>query len=63
MKTSTIHDIDDHGRPVHHHKPRHLAEKMEAWVGRAFMMLGVVLLGGLLYAFMQTGAGVPSWMH
>ncbi len=63
MKQTTVHDIDDHGRPVRHHKPRHLAEKMEAWGGRAFMALGAVLLAGLVYAFMQTGAGAPSWMH
>jgi hypothetical protein len=63
MKQSTVHDIDDHGHAVHHRKPRHMAEKIEAWGGRAFMLLGVALLGGLLYAFMQTGSSAPTWMH
>ena len=45
------------------HKPRHLAEKMEAWVVRGFGVCAAVLLAFLLYSFMQTGTGVPSWMR
>jgi hypothetical protein len=63
MRSSTVHDIDDRGQPNRHDKPGHLAEQMEAWVGRAFVVLGGTLLGCLLYAFMQTGPGAPSWMN
>jgi len=48
---------------VKHHKPRHLAEKMESWVVRGIGLCAVVLLAFLLYSFMQTGTGTPSWMH
>jgi hypothetical protein len=48
---------------VHHRKPRHLAEKMESWMGRGFVVIGGLLLAGLLVAFMQTGNTTPAWMH
>ena len=48
---------------VKRHKPRHLAEKMEAWVVRGFGLAAAVLLAFLLYSFMQTGTGTPSWMQ
>ncbi len=62
MKTSTVHRIAGPGE-AHHHEPKHLAEQMEAWVGRTFMALGAALLAGLLYAVTQTGAGAPTWMQ
>ena len=48
---------------VKRHKPRHLAEKMEAWVVRGIGLGAAVLLAFLLYSFMQTGTDVPSWMR
>jgi hypothetical protein len=48
---------------AHHRKPRHLAEKMEAWVVRGFGLCAAILLAFLLYSFMQTGSGTPSWMR
>jgi hypothetical protein len=36
---------------------------MEAWVVRGFGVCAAVLLAFLLYSFMQTGSGTPSWMR
>jgi hypothetical protein len=36
---------------------------MEAWVVRGFGLAAAVLLAFLLYSFMQTATGVPSWMR
>jgi hypothetical protein len=47
--------------PVHHHKNRHIAEKMESYVVIAMGVVGGILLLVLLYSFMQTGSG-PAWM-
>ncbi len=51
------------GHEVVHHKPRHMAERMEGWVGKGFVVIGALLLAGLIYAFMHTGADVPSYMR
>jgi len=45
-----------------HHKPRHLAEKFESYVGVGMVIVAAVLLVILIYAFSQTGSGTPSWM-
>jgi hypothetical protein len=54
---------DGHDDKVKHRKPRHLAEKMESWVVRGIGLCAAVLLAFLLYSFMQTGTGTPSWMQ
>ncbi|MGH7022391.1 MAG: hypothetical protein ACREEB_02235 [Caulobacteraceae bacterium] len=48
---------------VHHHKPRHIAEKLESYVVIAMGVVGAILLVVLIYYFMQTGTGTPSWMR
>jgi hypothetical protein len=48
---------------VHHRRPKHLAERMESFVGIGIVIAGAVLLAVLLYAFMQTGTGTPPWMR
>lgn len=59
-------DAVQNGEPapeVHHHKPRHIAEKLESYVVIAMGIVGAVLLIVLIYFFMQTGTGTPSWMR
>ena len=52
---------DTHGAAPHH-KPRHMAEKVEGMLGYA-MVIAIVLLGiGLVYGLMTTGSGSPAWM-
>ena len=43
-------------------KPRHLAEKLEGYVGVGIVVLAAVLLVLMLFVFPQTGSGVPSYM-
>ena len=48
---------------VHHHKPRHLAEKFEGMIG-IIMVAAIVLLSvGLIYGLMITGSTDPKWMQ
>ncbi|HWD66422.1 MAG TPA: hypothetical protein VG227_00525 [Caulobacteraceae bacterium] len=59
-------DAVQNGEPtpeVHHHKPKHIAEKLESYVVIAMGIVGAVLLVVLIYFFMQTGTGTPSWMR
>ena len=51
------------GAPVHHPKPKHLAERLEGYVGIAMVVAAVVLLGFLAFGLMHTGSGTPSWMR
>jgi hypothetical protein len=53
----------DHKPEVHHHKQRHIAEKLESYVVAAMAIVGAVLLVVLIYYFMQTGTATPSWMR
>ena len=54
----------DGARPrAQHRKPRHLAEKLERYVGVGIVVLAAVLLVLMLFVFPQTGSGVPSYMH
>lgn len=62
MKQDTLHP-QDHKLAVHHRKPRHIAEKLESYLGVGIAVVGLVLLGFLLVGFMQTGTGAPSWMR
>jgi hypothetical protein len=58
-------DVAPEGGPppeVHHHKPRHIAEKLESYVVVTMAIVGAILLVALIYYFMQTGTGTPSWM-
>jgi hypothetical protein len=48
---------------VHHHKQRHIAEKLESYVVVAMAIFGAILLVAMIYYFMQTGTGTPSWMR
>ena len=41
----------------------HMAELLETWMVRVMGVGAAVLLVFLLYSFMKTGSGVPSWMH
>lgn len=53
----------DAGHEEHHPKNRHLAEKMEGWVGTA-MLAVIVILGVFLVYTMLTGApSEPVWMR
>lgn len=59
------HTLED-GAPaveVHHRKPKHLAEKLESYVGMITVAVGGVLFVLVLYAITQTGNATPSWMH
>ncbi len=62
MKQDVLHD-GDHKQAVSHKKPRHLAEKLESYVGVGIVVVGAVLLAVLLFAFTQTGSATPAWMH
>ncbi len=62
MKKSAVHP-GDVKTEVRHHKPKHLAEKLERFVGMGMGAVAAVLLVGLLFAFMQTGNGTPPWMQ
>ena len=62
MDPDVAHD-GDHKPEVHHHKPRHIAEKLESYVVAAMAIVGAVLLVVLIYYFMQTGTATPSWMR
>jgi hypothetical protein len=53
----------EHTPEVHHHKQRHIAEKLESYVVGAMAIVGAILLVVLIYYFMQTGTGTPSWMR
>ncbi len=54
---------DDAPHPeVHHHKPKHIAEKLESYVGIIMVVVAAVLFVLVLYAITQTGTGTPSWM-
>ena len=47
---------------VHHRKPKHMAEKLESYVGIIMVVVAAVLFVLVLYAITQTGTGTPSWM-
>ena len=59
------HVLQDGAHPaeVHHHKPKHIAEKLESYVGMATVAIGGILFVLVLYAITQTGSGTPSWMQ
>jgi hypothetical protein len=62
MKEDVLHSGDE-THEVRHHRPKHLAEKLESYVGVGVVIAGAVLLALLLYAFMQTGSDTPPWMR
>jgi hypothetical protein len=56
-----MHSDHEHNE-IHHHKPRHLAERFEGWVS-VMMVIAIVLLAiGLVYGIMTTDS-TPSWMR
>jgi hypothetical protein len=62
MKNDVLHG-DDHKVAVHHRKPNHIAEKLEGYLGIAIVVVGVVLLGFLIFGLAQTGTQTPPWMR
>jgi hypothetical protein len=62
MKPEVRHE-GAHEPEVHHHRPRHLAEKFEGYIGVAMVIAVFLLLGVLIYGIVQTGSNEPSWMH
>jgi hypothetical protein len=63
MDQEAIHEENTPAEVPHHHKPKHIAEKLESYVVIAMGVVGAVLLVMLIYYFMQTGTGTPSWMR
>ena len=61
MKQDVLHD-GDRNNVTHHKKPRHIAEKLEGYLGIGIVVVGLVLLAFLMVGFMQTGADTPPWM-
>lgn len=54
---------EPHNGEVHHHKPRHLAEKFEGMVGIVMVAAIVLLAIGLIYGIVTTGDVEPKWMQ
>ena len=48
---------------VRHAKPKHLAERLERYIGVAMTVAAVLMLAVLAVAFMNTGNAHPSWMR
>jgi hypothetical protein len=61
MKEDALRD-DDMVVRAHRRKPRHLAEKLEGYVGVGIVIVAAVLLVLMLFVFPQTGYGVPSYI-
>ena len=61
MKQDVLRDGDVRAA-VHHRKPRHIAEKLEGYVGVGIVVVAAVLLVLMLFVFPQTGSGVPSYI-
>jgi hypothetical protein len=61
MKQELLHE-GDREPEVHHRKPRHLAERIERYLGVA-MVVAVALLAGFLFYGLTKGSATPSWMH
>ena len=61
MKPDALHP-EGHDAAHHPHKPKHLAERLESYVGVGSVVIGAILLALLIYAFMQTGSQTPPWM-
>jgi hypothetical protein len=57
-----MHSEPHHG-DVHHHKPRHLAEKFEGMVGIIMVAAIVLLAVGFIYGILTTGSADPKWMQ
>lgn len=56
-----------HTDPTHeevvHHKPRHLAERFEGFIGVVMVAAIVLLAIGLIYGVVTTGDASPKWMR
>jgi hypothetical protein len=55
-----------HTEPAHevrHHKPRHIAEKVEGLLGMAMVVIVAILAVGLVWGLMQSGNATPTWMR
>ena len=62
LRGKVVHTDPTH-QEHHHSKPRHLAERYEAWVGFVMVAVIVVLAVGLVFGVMPTGNADPSWMR
>lgn len=52
-----------HDPETHHHKPRHLAEKFEGYIGIAMVVAVCALIALLVYLSTQSGDSEPRWMR
>ena len=57
MHTDPAHD------EVVHHKPKHIAERLEGLVGVVMVAAIILLAIGLIYGIMTTGDAGPKWMQ
>jgi hypothetical protein len=49
---------------VRPHKNKHVAERMEGLLGKAMVLVIVLLAVGMIYGLVTTGgSSTPSWMH
>jgi len=62
MEDNVVHE-GAHDAEHPHHKPKHIAEKMESYVGVIMAVVALVLLVVAIYAITQTGSATPSWMR
>jgi hypothetical protein len=61
--THDVQPADEPGGEVHHAKPKHLAEKVEGYIGVAMVVAALVILVVVAIAFMNAGSERPSWIH
>ncbi|MFC3069056.1 hypothetical protein [Phenylobacterium soli] len=53
----------EHHGEVHHHRKHNNAQRFETLI-QALMVVAVAILAvWLVYGFMNTGSGTPSWMQ
>ena len=60
------HEVQPAGEPaveVRRPKPKHLAQRVEGYIGVAMVVAAVLRLGILAVAFMNTGNTHPTWMR
>lgn len=54
---------EPHDGEVRHHKPRHLAERLEGALGTLMVVAIVLLALGLIYGMVTGGGGTPRWLQ
>ena len=63
MNETTVKPEEHEEHHVTHHKPRHIAEKLERYIGIIAAVVAGIMIVGVLIAFSQTGNDTPSWMR